>query len=61
MKKDKKTTSRFIKVRCSKCKNEQIIFGKPSSKIKCLVCNSLLAEPTGGKGKIKARILEVLE
>ncbi len=61
MKKPKKTTSRFIKVRCSKCKNEQIIFGKPTTKIKCLVCNSTLAEPTGGKGKIKARILEVLE
>ena len=61
MKRSKKTTSRFIKVRCSKCKNEQIIFGKPASKIKCLVCNSLLADPTGGKGKIKARILEVLE
>lgn len=57
----KKTTSRFIKVRCSKCKNEQIIFGKPVTRITCLVCNSVLAEPTGGKGKIKARILEVLE
>ena len=56
-----KATSRFIKVRCSKCKNEQIIFGKPATEIKCLVCNSTLAEPTGGKGKIKARILEVLE
>lgn len=57
----KEPTSRFVKVRCSKCKNEQIIFGKPASKIKCLVCGKILAEPTGGKGKIKARILEVLE
>lgn len=61
MRKITEPTSRFIKVRCNKCKNEQIIFGKPSTKIKCLVCNSILAEPTGGKGKIKARILEVLE
>ncbi len=53
-------TSKFIKVRC-KCKNEQVIFGKPSSKIKCLVCNEILAEPTGGKGKILTQILEVLE
>ncbi len=53
--------SRFIKLRCPKCKNEQIIFGKPATKIKCLVCDKVLAEPTGGKGKIKARILEVLE
>jgi len=53
--------SKFIKVRCPKCKNEQIIFGKTSTSIKCLVCGKVLAEPTGGKSKIKARILEVLD
>jgi len=57
----KEPTSKFIKIRCPKCKNEQIIFGKASSKVKCLVCNKTLSEPTGGKGKVKARILEVLE
>ena len=56
----KQTTSKFIKVRCSKCKNEQIMFGKSSSKVKCLVCSKILSEPTGGKSRIKARILEVL-
>ncbi|MBI2106097.1 30S ribosomal protein S27e [Candidatus Woesearchaeota archaeon] len=54
-------SSKFIKVRCSNCKNEQIIFGKPSSKINCLVCSTSLADTTGGKGKIKTQILEVLE
>ena len=53
--------SKFVKVRCPKCKNDQIIFGKPSTKIQCLVCSSILSEPEGGKGKIKARVLEVLE
>lgn len=53
--------SKFIKVRCSKCKNEQIIFGNASSQVKCLVCGKELAFPTGGKSKIGARILEVLE
>ncbi|MEM4638128.1 MAG: 30S ribosomal protein S27e [Candidatus Woesearchaeota archaeon] len=57
----KETTSRFIKVRCPKCKNEQIIFGKSASKVLCLVCGRVIASPTGGKAKIKARILEVLE
>ncbi|MBU4501819.1 MAG: 30S ribosomal protein S27e [Nanoarchaeota archaeon] len=56
----KETRSKFIKVRCPKCKNEQIIFGKSDSIVKCLVCDKVLSEPTGGKGKIKARILEVL-
>jgi len=54
-------TSKFIKVRCPKCKNEQVIFGKASSKIVCLVCSKSIAEPSGGKAKIKARVLEVLE
>jgi len=54
-------TSKFIKVRCSKCKNEQVVFGKASRIVNCLVCGRNIAEPTGGKIKVKARILEVLE
>lgn len=57
----KEPKSKFIKLRCPKCKNEQIVFGKSASKIKCLVCDKLLAEPTGGKTRVKARVLEVLE
>ena len=56
----KEPTSRFIKVRCPKCKNEQIIFGKASTVVRCLVCGRVLALPTGGKSKIKSRVLEVL-
>ena len=61
MVKIKEPVSKFVKVRCPKCKNEQIIFGKASSEVKCLVCGKVLAEPLGGKSKIKSRILEVLE
>ncbi len=61
MKKTKQSPSKFIKVKCSKCKNEQIIFGKISTEVKCLVCEKPIAESTGGKAKIKARILEVLD
>ncbi|MCD4759946.1 30S ribosomal protein S27e [archaeon] len=52
--------SKFIKVRCSKCKNEQIIFEKPATIIKCLVCEKVLAEPRGGKAKIKTNVLEII-
>ena len=61
MKELKETKSKFLKVRCNKCKNEQNVFEKSSSKIYCLVCNELLAEPTGGKIKVYGRILEVLD
>ena len=53
--------SKFIKVRCAKCKGEQIIFGKVSTVVNCLVCEKPVAEPTGGKSRIKSRVLEVLE
>ena len=57
----RETTSKFVKIRCPKCKNEQIIFGKVSSVVDCLVCGKNVAEPSGGKSKIKSRGLEVLE
>lgn len=56
----KETVSKFIKLRCPKCKNEQVSFGKASREVNCLVCDKKLIEPTGGKSKVKARILEVL-
>jgi len=55
-----KKESKFIRVKCSKCKNTQIIFGKASSKVRCLGCDSLLALPAGGKAKIRARVEEIL-
>ena len=44
----------FTKVRC-KCKNEQVIFSKPASTVRCLVCKEVLVEPTGGRGKPRTR------
>ncbi len=61
MVKVKEPTSKFVKVRCPKCKNEQIIFGKTSTAVACLVCSKPLADPTGGKSRLKARVLEVLD
>jgi small subunit ribosomal protein S27e len=53
--------SKFLKVKCSKCRNEQIIFSKAANVVKCLVCEKVLAEPTGGKSIIQAKIVEVLD
>ncbi len=61
MRKIPEPSSKFIKVRCPKCKNEQIILGKATTEVSCLVCNRVISSPTGGKARIKARILEVLE
>lgn len=53
--------SNFVRVRCPSCKNEQIIFGKAASTVRCTVCDKELAVPTSGKTKIKAQVLEVLQ
>jgi len=53
--------SKFLKVKCKKCRNEQIVFNKAATAIKCLVCGSVLAEPRGGMAEIKTSIVEELE
>jgi small subunit ribosomal protein S27e len=53
--------SKFIKVKCKKCKNEQIIFNKAATTVKCLVCDNILAEPRGGKAEIKTSVIGNLE
>ncbi len=57
----KKTESRFIKVRCKDCENEQVLFNKASTPVFCHICGAKLATPNGGKAEIKAEILEVIE
>ncbi|MEM4271380.1 MAG: 30S ribosomal protein S27e [Candidatus Pacearchaeota archaeon] len=51
---------KFLKVRCQACKNEQIIFEGAKTKVKCNICNAIIAEPKGGKAELKAKLVEVL-
>jgi small subunit ribosomal protein S27e len=55
-----KPQSSFIRVKCAKCGNEQIIFDRPSLAPRCSVCDEALADPTGGKAKMKSEVLQVL-
>ena len=51
----------FVKVKCEKCNNEQVVFDSASSAVKCLICGEELVKPTGGKAKVIAEIVEVFE
>ena len=53
--------SRFLKVVCTKCNNEQIVYNKPAQVVRCLVCGNVLVEPTGGKGRVKTKVLQAME
>lgn len=52
--------AKFVKIKCSKCKNTQVIFGKAATKVKCLECGGIVALPSSGNAKIRARVEEVL-
>ncbi len=56
----KETRSKFLRVRCDDCENEQIVFDHATTTVRCNVCGRTLAEPSGGKARIKTRIIEVL-
>ncbi|HXX55607.1 MAG TPA: 30S ribosomal protein S27e [Methanoregula sp.] len=52
--------STFYKVKCPDCENEQTVFSKASTVVKCIVCGHDLATPTGGKASLKAEIVQEL-
>lgn len=56
----KKLKSKFLRVRCNKCSNEQVIFSNSSTIVNCLKCGEVLSKPTGGKASINTQVLEVL-
>lgn len=53
--------SSFLRVKCLKCGNEQMVFSNAVNKVSCNVCGTEIAEPSGGKAKIKGEILAVFE
>ena len=60
MKGERETRSKFLRVRCDDCENEQIVFDHATTTVRCNVCGRTLAEPRGGKAAIKSKIIEVL-
>uniref|UniRef100_A0A7C2V9V9 Small ribosomal subunit protein eS27 n=1 Tax=Ignisphaera aggregans TaxID=334771 RepID=A0A7C2V9V9_9CREN len=54
--------SKFLRVRCSVCGNEQVVFDHATFPARCLVCGTQLVQPTGGKAKIiNAEVVKTLD
>lgn len=51
-------TSKFYRVMCKKCKQDQVVYNKVSTVVRCLNCGAELANPTGGEAHVKGKILE---
>jgi len=54
------TKSKYMRVICRKCKNDQMLYNKVATVVKCNKCGAVLAEPTGGEARIHAKVVEVL-
>ncbi|HDM45023.1 MAG TPA: 30S ribosomal protein S27e [Candidatus Bathyarchaeota archaeon] len=53
--------SKFLRVKCPDCGNEQIVFDHATTVVRCHICGAVLAEPSGGKAILKGEVVEVLE
>lgn len=56
-----KPRSKFLRVKCLKCGNEQIVYSHSVNRVSCNVCGVELVEPSGGKAKINGEIISVFE
>jgi len=56
-----KPKSYFLRIRCPDCENEQLIYSHPTNIVKCNICKTILATPTGGKGKFNGEIIAIVE
>jgi small subunit ribosomal protein S27e len=54
------TSHKFVKVKCKDCSNVQIVFTHASTLVKCEICGSTIAKPSGGKAEIRGEIVEKL-
>ncbi len=56
-----KTKSRFLKIKCLDCGNEQPVFNKCQTVAICLVCGASLSKPTGGHTEVRGEIINILD
>ena len=55
-------SGRFLRVSCSDCGHEAIIFDRASTSIACSICGATLARPAGGRADLSgSTIVDVLE
>ena len=53
--------TKFVKVKCKDCENEQIVFSKAATKVACNVCGASLAEPRGGHAILLGEVTAELQ
>lgn len=51
-----KPSSKFYKVNCKECGEQQVVFSHASTLVTCNSCGNVIASPTGSKAKIIGKI-----
>ena len=53
--------SKFQKISCKECQEENIVYSHVSSEVTCKSCGNVIATPTGSKAKIFGKVLGSVE
>jgi small subunit ribosomal protein S27e len=49
-------SSKFNKVKCQECDEEQIVYSHSTTQVTCNSCGNILSKSTGSKAKINGKI-----
>ena len=53
--------SKFLKVNCKECEEENIVYSHASMAVMCKSCGNIISKPTGSKAQIIGKISETLK
>lgn len=54
-------TGSFLKIKCSDCSAEQVVYERAASNVDCLVCGANMARPTAGRAVLKGEVVGRLD
>ena len=54
-------SSKFHKVKCKECDEENIVYSHASSEVTCKSCGNIIAQPTGAVATIHGKISGTIE
>ena len=54
-------SSKFLKVSCKECEEENIVYSHASTPVMCKSCGNIIVKPTGSKAQIIGKISETLK
>ncbi|MBI5224395.1 30S ribosomal protein S27e [Candidatus Micrarchaeota archaeon] len=52
--------ARFLKIQCECGSDPEIVYGDSKMRRLCKKCQAVIVEPSGGRARVNARIVEVL-